>query len=78
MTSVKYQMTNFCQNNDPDRYPAVLSKSKYSTFNFSCRAKLDSYQGQSKMRYGISKILPLNYGEETAYLRDMIKANWAD
>lgn len=71
-------MVDLCQNNDPAKYAAVLSELDYSTFNFACRAKLDTYQGQSRVRYGISKILPLNYKEETAYLRDIIKANWAD
>lgn len=64
--------------NDPERYSVILSKSRHSTFNFTCRAKLDAYQGRSGMRYGISKILPLNYREETAYLRDILKTRWAD
>lgn len=62
--------------NDPAKYPAILAKSSYSTFNFACRAKLDTYQDQSRVRYGISRILPLNYREEAAYLRDIIKKNW--
>lgn len=66
------------QNNDPARYPAILSKSSYSTFNFACRAKLDTYLDQSRVRYGISRILPLDYKEEAGYLRDAIKSNWAN
>jgi len=66
------------KNNDDVKYKAILSKSRYSTFNFACRAKRDTYQGQSRVRYGISKILPLNYKEETAYLRDILKNNWAN
>lgn len=69
--------TVFTQNNDPAKYPALLSKSSYSTFNFACRAKLDTWQDQSRVRYGISKIIPLNYREEAGYLKDLIKSNWA-
>jgi len=64
------------RNDDAARYPSILSKSSYSTFNFVCRAKLDTYQDQSRVRYGISRILPLNYKEEAIYLRDIIRANW--
>jgi len=66
------------KDNDHARYTAVLSESRYSTFNFACRAKLETYQGQPKVRYGISKILPLNYRDEASYLRDVIKADWAN
>lgn len=69
-------MVNLFQNDDVARYPIILSKSSYSTFNFVCRAKLDTYQDQSRVRYGISRILPLNYKEEAAYLRDIIRVNW--
>ena len=69
-------LSNFGQTNEPAKYPAILAKSSYSTFNFACRAKLDTYQDQSRVRYGISRILPLNYREEAAYLRDIIKKNW--
>jgi len=65
------------KNNDPAKYPTILSKSSYSTFNFACRAKLDTWQDQSRVRYGISKIIPLNYREEAGYLKDLIKSNWA-
>lgn len=71
-------LTVFSQNNDSARYPAILSKSSYSTFNFACRAKLDTWQDQSRVRYGISRILPLNYREEAGYLKDLIKSNWAN
>jgi len=66
------------KNNDAAKYTAILSNSSYSTFNFACRAKLDTYQNQSRIRYGISRILPLNYREEAGYLKDLIKSSWAD
>jgi len=64
------------RNDDAARYPAILAKSSYSTFNFVCRAKIDTYQDQSRVRYGISRILPLNYKEEATHLREVIKTNW--
>jgi replication factor A1 len=34
-------------------------------------------QEQIRVRYGISRIMPLDYREESAYLRDLLRTPWA-
>jgi len=65
------------KDNDTVQFNAVMAKSSYSTFNFSCRAKQDTYQDQTRVRYGISRILPLDYKAEAGYLRDLLQSPWA-
>lgn len=65
------------QETDVTQYNAIMAKSSYSTFNFSCRAKQDTYQDQTRVRYGISKIIPLDYKAEAGYLRDLLQTPWA-
>ncbi|KAF9227715.1 replication factor-A protein 1 [Gyrodon lividus] len=59
-------------------YNALMAQAAGRTFNFSCRAKQDTYNDQSRVRYGISKISPLDYHEEAQYLRDLLmQPTWA-
>ena len=84
------------QERDVAKYNVILHKANCTTFNFSCRAKLDEYnvfpmmvsfmdaslmlfiiQGQTRTRYGITRISPLNYKEEAMALRDLLHSAWA-
>ncbi|KAI9462214.1 hypothetical protein HD554DRAFT_2289372 [Boletus coccyginus] len=59
-------------------FNALMVQSAGKTFNFNCRAKQDTYNEQTRVRYGISKISQLDYYEEAKYLRDLIKeSSWA-
>ncbi|KAG0697017.1 hypothetical protein DFH29DRAFT_812337 [Suillus ampliporus] len=58
-------------------YNAVMAQASGVTFNFSCRAKQDTYNDQTRVRYGISRITPLDYREEAKHLIDLLKTPWA-
>jgi replication factor A1 len=59
-------------------YGALMAQSAGKTFNFNCRAKQDTYNEQTRVRYGISKISPVDYHEEAKHLRDLLKeSTWA-
>ncbi|PFH54257.1 hypothetical protein AMATHDRAFT_72762 [Amanita thiersii Skay4041] len=62
---------------DEARFHAILHKANHHTFNFVCRAKQDTYQDQTRVRYGISRILPLDHKEELKLLLDMLDTPWA-
>ncbi|KAG1756344.1 uncharacterized protein EDB91DRAFT_1260389 [Suillus paluster] len=58
-------------------YNTLMAQASGITFNFSCRAKQDTYNEQTRVRYGISKITPLDYREEAKHLVDLLKSSWA-
>ncbi|KAG6851296.1 hypothetical protein H0H93_011732 [Arthromyces matolae] len=58
------------------KFNAILHKANCTTFNFSCRAKQDEYNGNTRTRYGISSIKPLDYKEEAQRLRDLLHSEW--
>ncbi|KAF9482805.1 replication factor-a protein [Pholiota conissans] len=62
---------------DINEYNAILHKANCNTYNFSCRAKQDTYNETTRIRYGISRIIPLNYKEEAQMLRDLLYSPWA-
>ncbi|KAG1754337.1 hypothetical protein EDB19DRAFT_1892356 [Suillus lakei] len=58
-------------------YNALMAQASGVTFNFSCRAKQDTYNDQTRVRYGISRITSLDYREEAKHLVDLLKSSWA-
>jgi len=62
---------------DPSAYNTIMHKANSNTFNFSCRAKQDTYNETTRIRYGISRIQPLNYKEEAMAMRDLLYSPWA-
>ncbi|KAG2349455.1 replication factor-A protein 1 [Suillus weaverae] len=58
-------------------YNALMAQASGVTFNFSCRAKQDTYNDQTRVRYGISRITSLDYREEAKHLVDLLKSPWA-
>jgi len=58
-------------------YNVIMHKANCNTFNFSCRAKQDTYNETTRIRYGISRIQPLNYKEEAMAMRDLLFSQWA-
>jgi len=61
---------------DEAEFTAAMQEASSGTFNFLCRARTDSYNGQSRVRYGISRIEPLNYLDEAKALRDLLLSSW--
>ncbi|KAJ7766814.1 hypothetical protein B0H16DRAFT_1687022 [Mycena metata] len=61
---------------DEAEFAAVVQAATCETFNFLCRARTDTYNGQSRVRYGISRIEPLNYKAEAMALRDQLLSPW--
>ncbi|KAI6028571.1 hypothetical protein F5J12DRAFT_806286 [Pisolithus orientalis] len=57
---------------DESEYNAYIAQVTGKTYNFSCRAKLDTYNDQTRVRYGIAKVSPLDHYEEAKYLRDLL------
>ncbi|KKY16436.1 putative replication protein a 70 kda dna-binding subunit [Phaeomoniella chlamydospora] len=51
----------------------VLQEATCKTWNFKCRAKMDSFQEQQRVRYQVSSCSPLNFAVESAKLADLIK-----
>ncbi|KZP17889.1 replication factor-a protein [Athelia psychrophila] len=62
--------------NDEARFNNILQKSTCGTFNFSCKAKSDTFNDRSRVRYGINRIATLNFREEAGYLRDLLAGPW--
>ncbi|KAF7295538.1 Replication protein A subunit [Mycena indigotica] len=59
-----------------DAFTAFVQEHTCETFNFVLRAKKDDYNGQTRVRYGISKILPIDYREEMKSMRDQLLGPW--
>ncbi|THG99977.1 hypothetical protein EW026_g2488 [Hermanssonia centrifuga] len=63
--------------NDDEKYNKVLDGAIGSMFNFTCRAKSDSFNDQVRVRYGIQRIHPLDFKEEGIYLKELLSSPWA-
>jgi len=61
---------------DETAYNVILHKSNCATFNFACRAKQDTFNDQTRIRYGISRIMPLDYVSEIRALKAIISSPW--
>ncbi|KAI0636673.1 replication factor-a protein [Trametes polyzona] len=63
---------------DDTEFNRVLESAIGTTYNFAVRAKQDTYNDQARVRYGISRILPLNYREEATYLANLLRrSEWS-
>ncbi|TFK54656.1 replication factor-a protein [Heliocybe sulcata] len=62
---------------DEPAYNVILHKSNCATFNFACRAKQDTYNDQTRIRYGISRLTPLDYKAEMRALKTILQSPWA-
>ncbi|KAF5387498.1 hypothetical protein D9757_006515 [Collybiopsis confluens] len=61
---------------DDVEFNQVMSQAVCRTYNFLLRAKRDSYNDNTRIRYGVSRIVPLNYGEECKFLLDLMGSSW--
>ncbi|MCJ1352714.1 MAG: Replication factor A protein 1 [Icmadophila ericetorum] len=51
----------------------ALHNANGQTFTFNCRAKMDNYQDQQRMRYTVSSATPLSFSKECDKLAKLIK-----
>ncbi|KAL4937152.1 hypothetical protein BDV06DRAFT_203480 [Aspergillus oleicola] len=50
----------------------IIQSAIYRTWSFGCRAKIDHFGDQQRIRYQVSYAKPVNYSEEASRLADMI------
>ncbi|KAK0441014.1 hypothetical protein EV421DRAFT_1813498 [Armillaria borealis] len=65
------------KNDDDAQFNAIMHRANGATYNFSCRAKQDSYNDTVRVRYGISRISKPDYKEECNALLDLLNTPWA-
>ncbi|KAI0019352.1 replication factor-A protein [Xylariomycetidae sp. FL0641] len=59
--------------NDEDRAPAIFDAANCTKLNFRCRAKMDTYGENQRVRYQVLSASPLDFKAEALKLADMIK-----
>jgi len=62
---------------DETRFVKAVQKAHSKVYNFSCRAKQDTYQEQTRVRYGVNKAYPLDFAAECRNLHKMM-ANYSE
>lgn len=59
---------------DPVAFGEVFQEANCRTWNFRCRAKIDTYGEQQRVRYQVSSASPVNYSEEASRLAEIISS----
>ncbi|KAI1639580.1 replication factor-A protein [Biscogniauxia mediterranea] len=59
--------------NDEDRVAAVFEAANCAKFSFRCRAKMDTYGENQRVRYQVMTAAPIDFKAEALKLADMIK-----
>ncbi|KAI0317460.1 replication factor-a protein [Amylostereum chailletii] len=62
---------------DDTAFNELMLRAQCIPYNFSCRAKQDTWNEQTRIRYGITKIQPLDFAAETRAHVDILKSAWA-
>ncbi|KAK2762830.1 Replication factor A protein 1 [Arachnomyces sp. PD_36] len=60
--------------NDEKAATKIFQEANCKTWNFRCKAKMDTFQDQQRVRYQISSANPINYSSESSRLADLIKS----
>ncbi|KAI9374000.1 hypothetical protein BJX61DRAFT_500834 [Aspergillus egyptiacus] len=60
------------QQNEDKAFGDIFQNANCRTWTFACRAKIDHYGDQQRIRYQVSFARPVNYSEEAARLSEMI------
>ncbi|KIW24383.1 uncharacterized protein PV07_10101 [Cladophialophora immunda] len=58
---------------DEKRLAEIFSEANCKTWNWKCKAKLDTFQEQQRVRYQVTSAAPLNYVTESQKLIELIK-----
>ncbi|KAJ5101467.1 Nucleic acid-binding OB-fold-containing protein [Penicillium alfredii] len=59
---------------DPTGFDEAFQEANCQTWNFRCRAKIDNFGEQQRVRYQVSSAKPVNYSEEASRLADIISS----
>ncbi|KAI1762025.1 replication factor-a protein [Hypoxylon sp. FL1150] len=59
--------------NDEDRFPAIFDAANCTKLNFRCRAKMDMYGENQRVRYQVMSASQIDFRSEALKLSDMIK-----
>ncbi|KZT62474.1 replication factor-a protein [Calocera cornea HHB12733] len=62
------------KDSDEAQFSRVMSDVRSKMYNFSCRARQDNYNDQTKVRYNINRMTKLDYKTEIKALVDSMKA----
>ncbi|KAG5292741.1 replication factor [Histoplasma ohiense] len=60
--------------NDERAYEELVQRANCRAWNFNCRAKMDNFQDQQRVRYQVSSVSAIDYSVESARLAELIKA----
>ncbi|KAH9928151.1 replication factor-a protein [Fomitopsis serialis] len=62
---------------DDIEFTKVVERAVGTAYNFACRARQETFNDVTRVRYTIQKIMPLNYREEGKYLADLLRrSDW--
>lgn len=59
--------------NSESEYSAALHRAANRMYLFNCRAKMDTFNDQTRVRYTISRSAPVDFAKAGAELVDAIK-----
>ncbi|KAJ5102870.1 Replication factor A protein 1 [Penicillium argentinense] len=59
---------------DPIAFGEVFQEANCRTWNFRCRAKIDTFGDQQRVRYQVSSASAINYSDEASRLADIISS----
>ncbi|CCM03614.1 uncharacterized protein FIBRA_05754 [Fibroporia radiculosa] len=63
---------------DDVAFNKIVEQAMGKTYNFVCRAKQETFNDSTRIRYSIQRILPVSYKEEGAYLANLLRrSDWA-
>ncbi|KKZ61820.1 replication factor A1 [[Emmonsia] crescens] len=60
--------------NDERAYEELVQKANCRPWNFFCRAKMDTFQDQQRVRYQVSSVSTIDYSTESVRLAELIKS----
>ncbi|TRM59296.1 hypothetical protein BD626DRAFT_508842 [Schizophyllum amplum] len=62
---------------DDDGVLRAFARANYQAFNFNCRAKADTWNDETRVRYGILSVAPVDYVKEAELMRERLQSDWA-
>ncbi|KZT69815.1 replication factor-a protein [Daedalea quercina L-15889] len=63
---------------DDIEFTKVVERAVGTAYNFACKAKQETFNDMTRVRYTIIKMMPLNYREEGKYLADLLRrSDWS-
>ncbi|KXN92193.1 Replication factor A protein 1 [Leucoagaricus sp. SymC.cos] len=59
---------------DENKFDEIIHKANCRTFNFTCRARKDTFEDRVRVRYVISRADPIDYHEEAGYMLELLRS----